>query len=114
MEKDDELLEQYTDKNKITEIFELINKNRIIKTRYFYDRILFRDIDEELINKIFPLSEKIKLINKRKHKEDIGYDIHYELEPLKTLILGFIPLRDKTLLINAIIRYRRWQSSIKS
>ncbi|MEK6873046.1 MAG: hypothetical protein AABW90_03470 [Nanoarchaeota archaeon] len=31
MKKYDEILEQYTDKNKITEIFELINKNKIIK-----------------------------------------------------------------------------------
>lgn len=114
MEKDNEILEQYTNKNKITEIFELINKNKMIKTRYFYDRILFRNIDEELIDQTLPLSEKIKLINKRKHKKDVGYDLHYELESLKTLILSFIPLNDKTLLINAIIRYRRWQSSIRS
>jgi len=112
MLNEDEILEQFTKEEDILKIFNLINK-RIVKTAHFHNRIILRDIDEELIDKILPQKDKIKLIDKRKHKKDIGYDLYYELSGNRTLKLCFILLNDKTLLINAILRHRRWQSSIK-
>lgn len=113
MLKEDDILEQYTEKEQINEIFNLIKKNKIIKTSHFYERIILRDIPEEFIDKTFPLVEKIKLIDKRKHKKDFGYDLYYELSNSKTLKLCFIPLKNITLLINAMLRYRKWQGSLK-
>ena len=111
--QEDEILEQYTKKEKIKEVVDLITLKQIIKTSHFYKRIIERDIQEELIDKTLLSIEKIKLIDKRKHKKDIGYDLYYELSNSQTLKLCFIPLQDKTLLVNAILRYRKWQSSIR-
>ena len=113
MLNEDDILGQYSNKEDIIKIFNLIKNSKIIKTQHFYDRILLRDLPEELVDKTFPQVEKIKLIDKRKHKKDIGYDLYYELSNSRTLKLCFIPLKDKTLLINAILRYRKWQGSIR-
>jgi len=110
---ENEILEQFTKREDILRIFNLIKSKRIIKTPHFYERIILRDIDEELIDKTFPQKDKIKLVDKRKHKKDIGYDLYYELSGNRTLKLCFIPLDNKTLLINAILRHRRWQGSIR-
>ncbi|MFH1592378.1 MAG: hypothetical protein ABIB47_03350 [Candidatus Woesearchaeota archaeon] len=72
-----------------------------------------RDLDEDLVDDTMPQKDKIKLIDKRKHKKDIGYDLYYELSNSRTLKLCFIPLDNKTLLINAILRYQKWQGSIR-
>jgi len=113
MLNEDDVLEQFTKKEDILKIFNLIKSKRIIKTSHFYDRLVFRDLDEEIVDKILLQKEKIKLIDKRKHRADIGYDFYYELSGNRTLKLCFIPLDNKTLLINAILRHRRWQGSIR-
>jgi len=109
----EDILEQYTEKEKIKEIFNLLNAKNIIKTDHFKERIAERDIPEELVDKTIPQINKIKLIDKRKHVKDIGYDLYYELSSSQTLKLCFIPLKNKTLLVNAILRNRRWQNSIR-
>ena len=109
----DDILEQFTKKEEILKIFNLINSKRIIKTSHFQNRLIMRDLSEEFIDKTFSQKEKIKLIDKRKHKKDIGYDFYYELSRTKTLKLCFIFFEDKTLLINGILMHRRWQGSIK-
>lgn len=113
MLNEDDILKQYTEKQDIVKIFNLINSKKIVKTSHFYDRIILRDVSEELIDRTLLKKDKIKLIDKRKHKKDIGYDLYYELSRSRTLKLCFIPLNNKTLLINAILRHRRWQGSIK-
>lgn len=113
MLNEDNILEQFTKEEDITRIFNLIKSKKIIKTEHFYRRLILRDLDEELVDKIFPQKDKVKLIDKRKHKKDIGYDLYYELSGNRTLKLCFIPLDNKTLLINAILRHRRWQGSIR-
>ena len=113
MLKEDDILEQYVKEEDINRIFELIKNKKIIKTPHFYDRLIFRDLSENLVDEILPQKDKIKLIDKRKHKKDAGYDLYYELSRNKTLKLCFIPLKDTVLLINAILRVRKWQGSIK-
>ncbi len=113
MEKEEEIIEQYTAKEDIDKIFALVMKNKLVKTEHFNIRVIERDIQGELIDTNINKSEKIKLIDKRKHKKDMGYDLYYELSNNQTLKLCFIPLKDKTLLINAILRHRKWQSSIR-
>lgn len=110
---DSDILEKYTKKEDINKIFGLITRNKIIKTQHFYDRLIMRNLSEELVDKTLSQKDKIKLIDKRKHKIDVGYDLYYELSGSQTLKLCFIPLNDKTLLINAILRYRKWQGSIR-
>ena len=73
-----------------------------------------RDISKELVDKTLPQFEKIRLIDKRKHEKDVGYDLYYELSNARTLKLAFIPLKNKTLLINAILRHRKWQGAIRT
>ncbi len=111
---EDEIVNQFTKKEDILNIFNLIKSRKIIKTKHFYDRLIFRDLEEELVDKTFPKFEKIKLIDKRKHKNDFGYDLHYKLSRSRTLKLCFIPIDDKSLLINVILNHRRWQNSIKT
>lgn len=113
MLNEDDILGQFTKKEDILRIFNLIKSKRIIKTSHFYDRLIFRDLSEELVDKTLSQKEKIKLIDKRKHKREIGYDLYYELSNSRTLKLCFIPLDDKSLLINAILRHRKWQGSIR-
>ena len=113
MLSEDDILEQYTEKKDISRIFDLIKSKKIIKTRHFYERLIFRDLSEELVDKTFSQKDKIKLIDKRKHKKDIGYDLYYELSGSRTLKLCFISLKKVILLVNAILRHRRWQGSIR-
>ena len=110
---EDKILEQYTEKEDIKRIFKLVIKNKIIKTEHFYRRILERDVSEELVDKTLHKLEIVKLIDKRRHTQDVGYDLYYELSSSQTLKLCFIPLFDKTLLVNAILRHRKWQSSLR-
>jgi len=114
MLNEDDILEQFTNKEDILRIFDLVNSKQIVKTQHFYNRIIFRDLNEEIVDEIFSQKDKIKLIDKRKHKRDIGYDFYYELSGSRVLKLCFIPLDNKTLLINAILRHRRWQGSIRT
>ncbi len=109
----DKILRQYTKKEDIEKIILLVKNKKIIKTSHFFDRILFRDLEEKFVDEIVPLFDKVKLIDKRKHRKDIGYDFYYELSKSRTLKLCFIPLKNKVLLINAILRHRKWQNSIK-
>jgi len=113
MLNEDDVLEQFTNKEDILKIFNLINSKKIVKTPHFYDRLFMRDLSEELVDKTLPQKDKIKLIDKRQHKKDIGYDLYYELSGSRTLKLCFIPLNNITLLINAILKYRKWQGSIR-
>lgn len=113
MLNEDDILKQFTRKEDILKIFHLINSKKIVKTPHFYDRLLMRDLSEEIIDETFPQKDKIRLIDKREHKKDIGYDLYYELSGSRTLKLCFIPLDNKTLLINAILRHRKWQGSIR-
>ena len=109
----DKILNQYTKREDIEKIISLIKNKKVIKTPNFFERILFRDLEEEFVNKTLPVFDKVRLVDKRKHKRDIGYDFYYELSKSKTLKLCFIPLKNKAFLVNAILRHRRWQSSIK-
>ena len=111
---EDEILEQFTSEENILNIFNLIKSKPIFKTKHFYERIIIRNLDENLINQTFPQKGKIKLIDKRKHKKDIGYDFYYELSRNQILKLCFIPLDNKTLLVNAILRHRKWQGSLRT
>ncbi len=113
MLNEDDILEQYTKNEDINKIFDLVTNKKIVKTRHFYNRLIMRDLPEELVDKTLPQKDKIKLIDKRKHKIDVGYDFYYELSNSQTLKLCFIPLNDKTLLVNAILRHRKWQGSIR-
>lgn len=113
MLNEDDILEQFTKDEDILGIFNLINNKNIVKTKHFYNRLLMRDLDERLVDETLFQKDKIKLVDKRKHKNDVGYDLYYELSGSKTLKLCFILLQDKILLVNAILRHRKWQSSIK-
>lgn len=113
LNNEEDILEQFTKKEDICKIFDLIKSKKIIKTKHFYERIILRDLDEKFIDEIFLKKDKIKIIDKRKHKKDAGYDLYYELSGSKTLKLCFIPLDNKTLFINAILRHRKWQNSIR-
>ena len=110
---EDKILEQYTEKEDIKRIFKLVIKNKIIKTEHFYRRILERDVSEELVDKTLHKLEIVKLIDKRRHTQDVGYDLYYDLSGNRTLKLCFIPVDNKILLINAILRNRKWQGSIR-
>ncbi|MAH07978.1 hypothetical protein CMI38_07055 [Candidatus Pacearchaeota archaeon] len=110
----DKILNQYSKEEDINLISKKIIESNIIKTTHFHERILIRDIPESLINKTLPKRELIKLIDKRQHKKDIGYDFYYYLSNTKNLKLCFIPSTNKTLLINAILIRRKWQNLIKS
>jgi len=111
--QEEDILEQFTKKEDISRIFDLVTSKSIVKTQHFYNRLIMRDLSEELVDQILLQKEKIKLIDRRKHKKDIGYDLYYELSNSQTLKLCFIKLEDKTLLINAILRHRKWQGSIR-
>jgi len=111
---EDDILMQFVKKEDIIRIFELILSKRIVKTKHFYERLFLRDISEELVDDTFPQKDKLKLVDKRKHKKDVGYDLYYELSSSRTLKLCFIPLETKSLLINAILRDRKWQGSIRT
>ncbi|MBR9701721.1 hypothetical protein GOV13_02255 [Candidatus Pacearchaeota archaeon] len=111
---EDEIAKQYTNDEEIKEIVKLIKGKRIIRTEHFFIRIYQRDVEEEFIDEILPQFEKVKLIDKRKHKKgDIGYDLYYELSNSRTLKLCFILKGNKVLLVNAILRLRRWQSHLR-
>ena len=110
---EDNILKQFTRKEDILKIFNFIKSNRIIKTSHFHDRLLMRDLSEELVNKILPQKDRIKLIDKRKHKKDIGYDLYYELNKTQTLKLCFIHSSNKILLVNAILKHMKWKSLIR-
>ena len=73
MSYENEILEQSAKKEDIIKIFNLVNSNKIIKTQHFYDRIFLRDVPEELVDQTLPLIDKVRLIDKRQHKRDIGY-----------------------------------------
>ena len=51
---EDEILEQFTNEEDILKIFNLIKSKPIIKTKHFYERLILRDLVENLINQIFP------------------------------------------------------------
>jgi len=68
MEEYEDILEQFTNKEDIIKIFNLITSKRIIKMHHFYKRIVMRDLNEELVNETLPQKDKIRLIDKRKHK----------------------------------------------
>ena len=110
----DKLVKQFIDKREILRVFNLINLNRIIKTSHFYDRLLFRNLDEKFVDGILHKKDKIVLVDKKIHiKGDVGYDLYYKLDDFKTLKLCFIINFNKSLLVNAILMHRRWQGSIK-
>ncbi len=45
MLNEEDILEQFTKKEDILNIFNLINSKKIIRTQHFYDRLIFRDLD---------------------------------------------------------------------
>jgi hypothetical protein len=110
----DKILNQYSKEEDINQISKKIIESNIIKTTHFHERIIIRNIPELLVDETLPRIELIKLIDKRQHKKDVGYDFYYYLSNTKNLKLCFIPSTNKTLLINAILIHRKWQSLIKS
>jgi len=112
--QEDSIIKQYIKEEEIKEILKIFQNKTIKKSPHFHIRIIQRDISERLINETFPLFKKIKLIDKRKHKKgDLGYDLYYKLSNSKTLKLCFIVKNKKILLVNAMLRHRKWQGSIR-
>ena len=56
--QEEDILEQFTKKEDISGIFDLVKSKKIVKTQHFYDRLIMRDLSEELVDKT--LHKKIK------------------------------------------------------
>jgi hypothetical protein len=100
----DEIIETY---EKEEEIRPFINKLKkvsfrdLIKREHFYYSIVEKDTDVKFIEKKFIEFDRVRLVQKRKHRNGkISYDFYYELED-GTYIIYSIAFEDKPLLINA-------------
>lgn len=110
----DKILETYIRDEDIKKIIEIIKSKPIKRTPHFYERLISRDISEDLADKTINQYDKVKVIDKRLHvNEDIGYDLYYTLSNTRTLKLGFIIKKDVILLCNVFLLLQRWQSFIR-
>lgn len=110
------MIKQYFKKEDIDKIVAILKKYTKLDfqpTDHYKLRITQRDIKHSFLTKTFFEFEKIKLIKEDLLKGDIGYDLHYELSKNRTLIIGVIP-KKKLILTHGILRYRKWQSSLKA
>ena len=107
---------QFTKQEDIDRIVNIVKKYKeqdFVFTNYYYYRIKLRDISHEFLLKTFFAFEKIKLIEQDVlSRGDIGYDLYYEIEKNRTLIIGVAP-KGKLIFIHGILRYRNWLGSVK-
>lgn len=107
---------QFTNKEDIERIVNILKKYKkedFIFTEYYWYRIKLRDINHEFLLKTFFQFDIIKLIEQDVlRRGDIGYDLYYEVEKDKTLIIGVCP-KIKMSFIHGILRYRTWKGQIK-
>jgi hypothetical protein len=100
----DEIIEVYDTEEDISEFTKrLVNFSfeKIPKTTHFYYSLEEKATEIAILNENFNKFEKIKLINKRKHKNNnITYDFYYELED-GTYLLYCIALENAPKLLNA-------------
>lgn len=100
----DEIIEVYDKEEDISRFIKKLESfsfENILKTPHFYYSIEEKATDISILKENFAKFEKIKLINKRKHKNNnITYDFYYELDD-GTYILYCIVLEDIPKLLNA-------------
>ena len=111
------MTKQYVKKEGIIKIIRILKKyseKDFVFTNHYWFRISQRDIDHDFLRKTFFEFEKIRLIEEDVLKRgDIGYDLYYEISRNRTLIIGVCP-KNKLIFIHGIMRYRKWQSALKS
>ncbi|MAG02979.1 hypothetical protein CMI42_06580 [Candidatus Pacearchaeota archaeon] len=80
----DEIKEVYYRDEDISEIIEKLRRfsfDDLVKTDHFYYSLDEKRTDVEMLKENFRNFEKVKLINKRQHKnKEISYDFYYELD----------------------------------
>jgi len=100
----DEIIDTYEKESEIKPLIDKLKKfsfKDFIKRQHFYYSALQKDTDIKFIEKNFTEFNKIRLVQKRKHKNGkISYDFYYELED-ETYIIYSIAFEVKPLLINA-------------
>jgi|GEM_PF-3066887 len=98
----EEIVESYEKEamNELIDKIKNINFDKLIKTPHFLYSVDEKNTDAEMLRKNFKEIEKIKLIQKRKHKNGkISHDFYYELED-KTYVVYSIAFGGKPVLIN--------------
>jgi hypothetical protein len=74
--------------------------DKLKKTAHFYVSVEEKNTDIKLLKEVFSQFERVKLINKRRHKNGkTSYDLYYELEDGTYIILG-IALEKTPVLLN--------------
>ena len=113
----DEIIEVYEKEEDILNFTKELAKfsfENLPKTNHFYYSLDEKATDILILKENFSKFEKIKLINKRKHKNNnITYDFYYELED-GTYLLYCLALEDKPMLLNAFHVRRNFRQFKKS
>ena len=98
----DETIEVY-EKEAMSEFIKKIKNidfDKIVKSEHFLYSVDEKNTDVEELRENFGEFEKIKIVQKRKHKNgNISYDFYYELED-KTYLIYSIGFEEKPILIN--------------
>jgi hypothetical protein len=101
---DDEIIEVYEREESISKIVLEINRfsfNDLVKTNHFYYSLDEKSSDIDVIESRFREFQRIKLVNKRRHRNGkLSYDFYYELDN-GTYLLYSIALENSPLLLNA-------------
>ena len=88
----DETIEIYEKEDEISKLREKLDNfsfEDLIKSDHFYYSLDEKGTDINILKENFEKFEKIKLVNKRKHKNGkISYDFYYELEDGTYLVYG--------------------------
>lgn len=97
------IYEKEEDIKKIVEKLKIFAFDELIKTSHFEYSILEKGTDINLLKREFTNFDKIKLINKRKHKssERITYDFYYGLDDGSYILYALYLEEDKPKLLNA-------------
>ena len=104
MEKEVRIVE---DKEEITKIIkEKIKGKKIIFTDWYKMGIMKKGIQETRFNEIFPQFEKISVIEIERLKEDLGYELFYNISNNTTVSIATIP-KTESLIIVHLIEYKR-------
>jgi len=82
--KEDKIKEVYNKEEDISKIIELLKPfsfNNLKKTSHFYHSLDEKATDISILKENFKDFERIRLINKREHRNgEISYDLYYEMD----------------------------------
>jgi hypothetical protein len=113
----DEIIEVYEKEESISKIVLGINKfsfDDLIKTDHFYYSLDEKSSDINFIKDKFKEFHRIKLVNKRKHRnQKLSYDFYYELDNGFYLLYS-IALENKPILLNAFLVNRNFKEFKKN